>query len=175
MGAGGSVGRKGEATTELIPMDRDMVVQVSTDLCSAPLVATITKKFASAPFLNVILVPFLKTLQKDPARKGTTLRMVGTVQVNGQTISLNHSGLSIHSPTGTILMQAGGSGSSEDDAVKVALTLHTDDDRAKPAYLLKRLGTILEPGCVQSRTRSNGRRALWCPSEAVAEHALRMS
>lgn len=112
---------------------------------SEPLRAEITGKHASKPLLNVVILPFLKALQQNnPAHKSTSLRMVSSVHVNDELISLNHAGLSIHSPANEVLAQAAGDGfGTEQKPVLVTLQVHPDDNRAKPRYMLSRIATGL--------------------------------
>jgi len=99
------------------------------DLFGTQLIGANLKK----PLLSILISPFLKKMaaaKHDSHR--FSLQMLAHVHVEQGEISLNHStGMSVYSSAGDVLNSAGGSG------VRVILTLHGDEEAAKPRFLAR--------------------------------------
>lgn len=137
MGAAGSMQRSKEATEHLI-QERDIPVLIGIQ-GEGQWSSVIERKWAQEPFLSVVVLPFLKTLQKETGRKGAALQMLASVKVNDELISLNHSGKSIYFSTASVLM---GHSFQDGSPVQVTVQLHADAETvARPQHFLRRLAT----------------------------------
>ena len=127
-----------EEATECLVKDRDIKILIG--LCGQSQWSSIIRaKWAKEPFLKVVIIPFLQTLQKENNNKEADLQMLASVHVNDELISLNHSSKSVYSTTASVLMSG-----LIDSAVEVTIQLHKDVDAvAKPQHFLQRLATKL--------------------------------
>lgn len=98
--------------------------------------------------LHIVIEPFLRNVAKE--RKNNelyTLQMLAEVQVAGTTVGLNAgtSALSIHSTTGEIISTISGSSSTASEPVKVTLTMHNDSEKARPRFIARLAGGLVNP------------------------------
>ena len=93
-------------------------------------------KWAKQSLVDVVIVPFLKTLQKDgKLSPGHTLQMVSGVTFGTTPISLNHDGLNVHRSLAELFDAASNGCGSNENPVPVEISMHSDGDKVKPRFL----------------------------------------
>lgn len=140
MGAGASAHAQvaSEATEELHGvMKRDIAISVCLK-GETSYSSLVSSKWASHKLVDVVLAPFLKTLQKERKEAGEagkyTLAMISLVMLQTTNISLHHDGHNIHTRLVDLVAACGDGGGVPGNPIKIEISMHADEEHAKPRF-----------------------------------------